>query len=157
MTGLLRRIRGIIKTGLTWAVGWGAGLGLLQIVVSIGAGYPLTLLGSIVGGAMSGFIAGASFATILSITERHRTLDQLSLKRVALWGSIGGAGLFLLVVPQMLSAGMPLGMLITAYLGPTLIAGLLGAGSAAGSVALARRGDESLIEGAHDVALLERE
>lgn len=155
MKHLLRRLRGIIKTGLTWAVGWGAGLGLLQIVVSLGAGYPLTLLGSIVGGAMSGFIAGASFATILSITERHRTLEELSLKRVALWGSLGGAGLFLLVVPRMLGAGMPLGMLMSAYFGPTLIAGLLGAGSAAGSVALARREGDPLIEGDDDPFLIE--
>ena len=38
----------------------------------------------------AGFIVGAAFAAILSMTERHRKLEDLSLRRIALWGAIGG-------------------------------------------------------------------
>jgi hypothetical protein len=55
----------------------------------------------------------------------------------------------------MIGIGLPMGMLIRAYMGPMAITGLLGAASAAGSVALAKRGDEMLLEGDPDLPMLE--
>jgi hypothetical protein len=98
-------------------------------------------------GVIYGFVAGSSFAVILSITERRHSLNQLSLKRVALWGGIGGAALVLLAAPRLIGAGLPLDVLVTAYLIPLGLTGLLGAGFAAGSVALARTADTDPIEG----------
>jgi hypothetical protein len=143
MHGFLRRIRGIIGTGLTWAAAWiglGAGLGAL-------AGYPLTHLVRIaLSNSVGGFIAGASFAVILSVAERRRTLRDLSLKRVALWGAIGG----FLVTSIPLAFGAPVAFL----LGPLVINGFIGAGLAAGSVAMARRSEERrLTPGAADPLL----
>lgn len=130
MKRLLRRIRGIIGTGLTWAAAWiglGAGIGAL-------AGYPLTYLVRIaLSNSVGGFIAGSAFAVILSIAERKRTLADLSLKRVALWGAAGG----LLVTSIPLAFGAPVAFL----LGPLVINGGIGAGLATGSVFLARRDD----------------
>ena len=130
MNGFLRRIRGIIGTGLTWAAAWigmGAALGAL-------AGYPLTYLFRIaLSHSVGGFIAGASFAVILSVAERRRTLRELSLKRVAFWGALGGLG----VTSIPLAFGAPL----TFVLGPLVINGVIGAGMAAGSVAMARRSE----------------
>lgn len=104
-----------------------------------------------------GFVSGGTFAGILSLAEGRRTLDELSLKRVALWGGVGGIALFLVFIPRLIGAGLPLGMAISALLGPMAITGLLGAGSAAGSVALARRGDEKMIDGEDGVPLLDRD
>jgi hypothetical protein len=144
MGAFLRKLRGIIGTGLTWAVGWAAG----WAAVGVGFGVPFgSLVGIAVNGALIGFIAGGSFATILSIAERHRTLDQLSLRRVALWGFLGGVALPLFFSPRLLGAGLPFRMVVTTFILPTGVSGLLGAGFAAGSVALARQEDRKLLEG----------
>jgi len=143
MNQLLRRIRGIIGTGLTWAAAWiglGAGLGAL-------AGFPLTYLVRIaLSNSVGGFIAGAAFATILSIAERKRTLGDLSLKRVALWGAAGG----LLVTSIPLAFGAPVAFLLA----PLLINGGIGATLATGSVVMARRADQRRLDpGAADSLL----
>jgi len=138
MKGFLRRLRGIIGMGLLWAVGsvafflglaalqgggWGGWVGILYLI-PMSAGF--------------GFIAGCAFAGILSMTERHRRLEDLSLRRVALWGAIGGClvtGAFNLV-----SSG-------TVFWESLLMMSLLTAGLSSGSVALAKRADRKLIEG----------
>jgi hypothetical protein len=91
----MRRIRGTIGMGLTWAIGW-AIAGLL-----IGAGSvllpalpwnaffevfdaPLPALG------LPGFFAGVFFSTVLGVAGRRRSFDQLSLPRFAAWGAVGG-------------------------------------------------------------------
>ena len=140
MERLLRRLRGIIGTGLTWAVGWAG----VTIALNLLGGVPLHFIGQIaLSGVVRGFIAGGAFAVILSIAERHHTLEDLSLRRVALWGGIGGSLLFVLALPFLLPLGIPLGSLLV----PLAINGLLGAGFASGSVALARRGETELIQG----------
>jgi hypothetical protein len=98
------------------------------------------------GNAVSGFLAGASFAGILSVAERNHSLEELSLKRVGLWGAIGASVLTLLP----LAYGVPIGYLLA----PILINGGVGAGMAAGSVALARRADRRDLQAAEQEALL---
>lgn len=83
-------------------------------------------------GAAAGFLAGAAFAVILSVAERKHTLEDLSLKRVALWGAVGG--LLLSFIP--LAFGVPVPYL----LGPLVINTGIGAGMASTSVIMARRG-----------------
>jgi hypothetical protein len=77
-------------------------------------------------------MAGASFAVILSVAERNHSLEDLSLRRVALWG--GAGGLVLSAIP--LAFGVPVPYL----LGPLVMNVGIGAGMATGSVVLARRG-----------------
>jgi hypothetical protein len=91
----MRRIRGAIGMGLTWAIGW-AIAGLL-----IGAGSvllpglpwnaffeafdaPLPAL------AVPGFFAGMFFSAVLGVAGRRRRFDELSLPRFATWGAAGG-------------------------------------------------------------------
>jgi hypothetical protein len=141
----LRRIRGVIATGITWSIGW--------CVAFLGIGlFTWPTLGDLPVVAASatffGFISGVSFALILSVAERRRTLDQLSLWRVALWGFIGTTALLLLLSlllmgPELSFRHIP----VLAY------DGLLGAGLASGSVALARQGDTKLIEGEEESVL----
>jgi hypothetical protein len=139
MKRIWRRIRGIVGTGLTWAVGWaGITLGIGLMVVGI----PFRFFGPIaLSGLFQGFFAGAGFAVILSIAERRRTLEDLSLKRVGLWGALGGILLRLPTLPLVLPLGIP----IPSILVPIAIDGLMGAVFASGSVALAKRADTELI------------
>lgn len=141
MRTFLRKLRGIVGTGLTWAAGWGVLFG--GIFASLGS--PLgAVLEAVVGGAFLGLFAGGSFAIILSIAERRRTLEELSLRRIALWGGIGGMSLLLafspLALARLIDAGLPLRAMVS-FLLPMGISGILGAGFAAGSVALAKRED----------------
>ena len=143
MKKIFRRLRGIIGTGLTWAVGWVGANALLGIATGVPLAFFLPL--SMTAFAQ-GFVAGGAFATILSIAERRHTLDELSLKRVALWGGIGGMIIVLPAIPYMLSFGLPLSRIFV----PVVIDGLIGAGFASGSVALARQGDAKLLKGGDD-------
>ncbi len=143
MKRFLQRLRGIIGTGLTWAVGWAALWGLVLLTFAglgrlSGWDFGLILRAEfLVGGA--GFIAGSAFGVVLSILERHKRLEDLSLWRIALWGGLGG-------------------LAFTAVLGPHLLVEVivltvLGVGSATGTVALAKRGSEQKMIEADDEPL----
>lgn len=140
MNRFLRRLRGIVGTGLTWAIGWaGVNLGIALL-----SGLPLSFLGTVaISSLFQGFAAGGVFAVILSIAERRHTLEDLSLKRTALWGGIGGVLLRLAALPLILPLGIP----APSILMPLVIDGLTGAGFASGSVALARRAETKGIAG----------
>ncbi len=130
MNKWLRRIRGAIGMGMTWAAAWfGAGL-ILLLVVGVGAAdvpFPLFF-------GLLGFLAGATFSAVLGIVEGRRRFDQLSLSRFAGWGTLGGLLLSGILV---LAAGLGGQFLV---LGPVFA--LAGAGSAAGTLALARRAEK---------------
>ncbi len=119
-----RRTKGVLGTALTWAVGW-AGIGaLLSFVVpgwDLWAALPI---------GFAGLYTGAAFALMLSITERKRTLAELSLPKVAVLGS----AMAVLVLWWLMGSGTPLGV----WLSYLAVAGLLGGASAAGNVAIAK-------------------
>jgi len=133
----LRRIRGAVGMGLTWAVAWfGAGVALLLVVGVGAADVPFPL-----GFGLLGFLAGVTFSGVLGIVEGRRRFDQMSLPRFAVWGGVGGlllSGIFVL------ATGLGGEVLV---LGPVFA--LSGAGCAAGSLALARR---ELLNASGDVA-----
>jgi hypothetical protein len=144
MKQFFRRLRGVIKTGLTWAVGW-AGLWGVFLLVMAGLGrlegwdFWYTVKAEL-GMAGVGFIAGSAFGVMLSILERHKKLEDLSHWRIAMWGGLGGLALAAIFGFQ--------------HLPQTVVLTLVGVGSASGSVALARRGgDRKLIEGEDDPVL----
>jgi hypothetical protein len=150
MKGFLRRLRGILGTGLTWAVGWP----IVNLAFGLLVGLPPRFLGPIaISSLFSGFLAGGTFAVILSIVERRHTLEDLSLKRTAVWGGIGGTLLRAAVLPFVLPLGLPVSSLLL----PFVVDGLTGAGFASGSVALAKRADRKLIEGDEPLPALEGE
>jgi hypothetical protein len=146
MKGLLRRLRGVIGTAVTWALGWGAVYAVIQVGLKLIFGHTMSILLLAFMGSILGLISGGSFAIILSIAERHRTFDQLSLKRVALWGAVGGAALVLVAVPQLMGGGIPAGRVVADLILPLSVTTLLGAGSAPATVAIARRGGTTLLE-----------
>ena len=97
---LLRRIRGIVGTALTWATGWGI-LGAVVSALAILASGPwdgAPVAGMIFLGALFlatyGFIAGLVFSLVVLAAERRRTLHQLTLPRVPR-GAVSGASSWL--------------------------------------------------------------
>ena len=143
----LKRIRGAVGMGLTWAVAWSP-VGLIFAAV-LGS---LEVLAYVVFGGMfavAGLIGGGAFSVVLGIAERRRTFDQMSLPRFAGWGALGG---LLLSVLLLNSGGGAGGSALVGVVMVSLFT-LMGAGSAAGSLALARRADDrELLEDGADVA-----
>jgi hypothetical protein len=141
MKQFLRRLRGVIGTGLTWAVGWMGVIGLVFFPVLALFGRPifsdfgLYLYNVLIVGVL-GFIAGSSFGLVLTALERHKKLENLSFFRIALWGGIGGLALAAITG--------------NFYLAPIIVFSILAIGSATGTVALAKRADTKLIEGADE-------
>jgi hypothetical protein len=156
----LRRIRGAVVMGLTWAVAWGL-TGLLIGVSSILLPFlpwelffeffdaPLPAL------AVPGFVGGVVFSTVLGIAGRRRSFDELSLPRFAAWGALGGL-LVGLIPAAMVAVGLAsmtgkvgLGVMTAVIIGPL---SLLSAVSASGSLMLARMADRELLDAGADVA-----
>ncbi len=141
----LKRIRGAVGMGLTWAAGWSGVFVILALVRVFGTLGLLDYVGLAVLFGMVGFVGGAAFSVVLGITEGRRRFDELSLRRFAFWGAVGG-----------LLGSMAFAWVAGATLADAVIAGvvmtLTGAGSASGSLALARRADRGRLEAGEDVA-----
>ncbi len=136
----LKRIRGAFGMGLAWAAVW-AVVGVIVMVVTTVLGlYPASeIIEGAAAGVLTGFVAGATFSAALGISEGRRRFDEMSLPRFALWGALGA----------LLLSGWVQGADIIVY----GVLPLLGAGCAAGSLALARRADDrELLEHGADVA-----
>jgi hypothetical protein len=107
MSNWLRRIRGAIGIGLTWAVGWAVAGLLIGVASIVFPGLPWNAFFEVFDAplpalAVPGFIAGVLFSTVLGIAGRRRGFRELSLPRFAAWGAVGG--LLLTVLPFALVA-----------------------------------------------------
>lgn len=155
MKNWLRRVRGALGMGLTWAVaGFFAGMGI-ELLHNIWPN-PLGSAVDIWPAALAypGFFGGVAFSAVLGIAGRRRRFDELSLPRVAAWGAVGGL-MVSLIPAAMVGIGLatpnaPLWQITAALVGP-FTAG--GAAAAAGSLALARMAeDRELLDDGRDVA-----
>ena len=142
----LRRIRAAVTMGLIWAVPWAVVALLIGMIVdpdgSMDEMWPVI-------GAYPGFLGGVLFSIVLSIAERHRPLSELSVRRFAAWGA--AAGLAIGVLPFLL--GTPAAEINVARLATVVIGSftVMSAGSAAGSLVLARRAEaRQLLEAGAD-------
>lgn len=125
-----RRIRGAIGMGVTWGLAWfGAGIALLLVVGPGAADVPFPI-----GFGVLGFLAGVTFSGVLRIAEGRRRFGQMSLRRFAGWGAVGGLLLSGIVAVVATLAGDATPEMLV--MGPVFA--LSGAASAAGSLALAR-------------------
>ena len=145
MMRLLKLLRGAIGMGLTWAVAWfGAGI-LLRPIIGPGTDdVPLPIVFGILG-----FLSGVTFSGVLRLIEGRRQFDQMSLGRFAGWGAVVGLLLSGLLAVTAGPGGQSL-LLFPVF-------ALAGAGSAAGTLALARKAEaprlldtEALIDSTDD-------
>ncbi len=155
----LRRIRGAVGMGLTWAVGWALFGVLIGVTSILLPGLPWDLFFEVFDAplmalAIPGFVGGVVFSMVFGIAGRRRRFDELSLPRFAAWGAVGGLLLGLvpaaMVAVGLASANVDLWLLTAVIIGPLA---LLSAVSATGSLALARMAeDRELLEASKDVA-----
>ena len=150
MNKWLRRIRGAVGMGLTWAVGWALGGLLIGVTSILLPGLPWDSFFQVFDAplpalAIPGFVGGALFSLVLGIAGRRRSFHELSLPRFAAWGAVGG--LLLTLFPFALAAvglASTEGGRFDAWHVFAVISGpfiLLSALSAAGSLMLARMGE----------------
>ena len=153
MNKWLRRIRGAAGMGLTWAVAWaGAGaLVTLGFLLRTGsrpdAPFPIMF-------AAAGFVAGLIFSGVLGLVDGRRRFEETSLSRFAAWGAAGGFALATAFVVGVSLSGDPGFLWNLVLVGPLFAAAA--AGSAAGSLALARRTqDPQLLATTEDQTMME--
>jgi hypothetical protein len=127
MRNWLRRIRGAIGMGFTWAAAWFAAGSVPRWVFGFNADVPFPLVFGVLG-----FIAGVIFSGLLVLTEGRRRFDQMSLPRFAGWGALAG-----LLLSALFVRAASLGGGDALVIAPTFA--LACAASASGSLALARR------------------
>lgn len=144
---MFRRLRAAVILALAWGVAWAA------------IGTPLNLLAAMIlgGGSLRGYLAavplvalcygafgafcGACFASVTMFAERERALQELSIRRLAVWGGLGGALLPLLSLGVVvLSGGNVFGTQVNVLplLGVIATSGALGAAFASGQLRIAR-------------------
>lgn len=137
MSMWLKRLRGAILMGLTWAVTWmPVGLLLGFLVDPDGTmDEPWILVGT-----LPGFLAGVIFSVVLGIAAARSRLEELSVKKVGGWGAL--AGLVIGSLPILLGDRgpdaprfLPIDLVIVGSIT------LLSAVSAAGSLVLARKSE----------------
>jgi hypothetical protein len=161
MTNWLKRIRGAVGLGLTWAVSWSAIGALVAVLPGTVRGFPLApewIVGFAVQFAVLGFVGGAAFSVVLGVIEGRRRFDQMSRPRFAVWGAFGGLIMWAArgtigwsVMDFLESVGVQGLNWAYALSGGVIV--LLGAGCAAGSLALARSvDDQELLEAGEGVA-----
>lgn len=159
----LRRIRGAVGMGLTWAIGWavaGVLIGVASILLPFLAWHlffdvfdaPLPAF------AIPGFFGGVCFSIVLGIAGRRRRFRELSLPRFAAWGAVGG--LLLTLFPFALVAvglGSTEGSRFSAWQVISVISGpfiLLSAVSAAVTLMVARKAEQrESLEASADVTV----
>ena len=120
MTSWMRKLRGMLGTGVTWGVGWAIVIFIIGSIIgvvdpdSIDPGEEPWRIAGLVGAA--GFLSGVAFAGLFSWIENRKSLRDLSVPRAAIWGAIGGAALPLLTTmnDSVLFNTMPLGAIFAA-------------------------------------------
>ena len=135
----LRRIRGAVGMGLTWAAAWGVAGSIVMLGFLLGTGSRPDAPFPLMFGAF-GFVAGVIFSGVLGLVEGRRRFDQMSLPRFAAWGAAGGFLLSSTFVLAVSLTGDPAFLWNLVVVGPAFA--VAGAGSAAGSLALARRAQD---------------
>ena len=147
----LRRLRGAVGMGLTWAVRWAITGVLVGVASLLLPNLPWDAFFAVFDAplpalAIPGFVGGAIFSMVLGVVGRRRRFHELSLPRFAAWGALGGV-LLSLVPAAMVTVGLATvsgssrldQWQLTAMIMAPLV--FLSAASAAGSLMLARRAE----------------
>ncbi len=136
----LRRIRGAVGMGVTWAAGWALVVVLMGVTTILLPGTGLEVIFEAADDELlmvmmfPAFAGGVVFSTVLGIAGRRRRFDELSLPQFAAWGAIGGL-LLGLIPAAAVAAGEGSLAVAAVIIGPVT---LLSAVSASGSLMLAR-------------------
>lgn len=144
-----RRIRGLLGTALTWGVVGAmiAGVGFLVYfrpwpLSATQWSHTITRFLAFVGiGALWGTVSGVAFGLAIWRGEGRRHFQQLSARRITLWGAIAGAAFPVLLYTPIVIARGSLGV-IPFYSMLAGVSALAGAVCARAVLALAKRAPE---------------
>lgn len=138
---MLRRLRSAIVVGLLWGVVWliiGIVVGaFMRLLAPPPVGVNGLLLGIWTG---LGMASGMTFAGLLARLERNRTVETLAFRRLVFWGVLAGAGIPIALSMIVLAVAAPDLHLARSDYGVFAVLGAIGAATAAGTIAIARRG-----------------
>lgn len=137
----IRVIRGMIGTGLTFAAGVGivgSTIGLVARIVGEISSRELVQVVSKT--TVVAFIVGVAFSGVLATVAHGRTFERLSLRFVTGLGAAAGFLYFFIIAA---ASGARVWTAATAILNFTVLV-LLGAGSAAGTLLVAKRAKRAL-------------
>jgi hypothetical protein len=123
----MRRIRGVIGIGVTWAAAWALVGSVPRWLFGFNTDAPFPIIFGVLG-----FIAGVIFSGLLMLAEGRRGFDEMKISRFAAWGGVGGV-LLSAIFTRIASLGFGEVLVIV----PTFAVAC--AISASGSLALARR------------------
>jgi hypothetical protein len=123
----LRRARGVVGIGITWAAAWALVGSVPRWLFGFNTDAPLPLIFGVLG-----FFAGVVFSGLLMLTEGRRGFEQLTLPRFAAWGAVGGV-----LLSAIFTRAASLGVGDVVAIVP--IFAVVCAACASGSLALARR------------------
>ena len=136
---------------MTWGTMWagiGAMIGFVIGLVSPDAWmFANPIAEWALGMGIYGLVSGIGFGALLSIGEGRKTILDLTLGRVAVWGVLGSA-----LVPLLFLSMFEGGTSVADILGAMLTTACLGGTFAPGSVAIARRAQ---LQQGEEVRLLE--
>lgn len=123
----MRRIRGAIGMGFTWAAAWSVAGSIPRWLFGFNTDVPFPLVFGVLG-----FIAGVIFSGLIMLTEGRRGFEQMTLSRFAAWGAVGGV-----LLSAIFTRAASLGWGDALAIAPTFA--VASAICASGSLALARR------------------
>jgi hypothetical protein len=131
----------MLGTGVTCAASVGMGTALLGLLGRVaGAVTTREVLQAVGKLSVVTFVVAVLFAGVVALAGRRRRVDQLSLRSIAAFGAAGG-GLYFLVIAAANGARV---WSFSAALGNLMVLVLIGAGSAVGTLLVARRVRPSL-------------
>ena len=125
----LRRIGGAIGMGFTWAVAWATAGMAPRWLFGFNTDVPFPLVFGVLG-----FVGGVTFSGLLTLFERRRTFDQMTVWRFAGWGALSG-----LLLSAFFTRVASLGSADVFVIAPTFAVAC--AVCASGSLALAKRAE----------------
>ena len=159
----MRTIRAAFVTALTWGVAW-AIVGLFFGLAAVSRGWPestdlLRTMSIIITGptlvlGIAGMLSGATFAAVMSRGERGKTLEGVSMWRAGGWGAVGGlvfSVVSMVLILNRFGFGEAAAGAAVRWIGTATTLGVL---SAAGSLAIARKGTPGLLEEAAEMQRL---
>ena len=136
----LKRIGGAIGMGVSWAVAWSLVGTVPRWLFGFNTDAPFPIIFGVLG-----FIAGFTFSVILTLFERRREFDQLTIPRFATWGALSGV-LLAAIFTRIASLGAGDVLVIA----PTFA--IACAACASGSLALAKRAERRELRDGRDGA-----
>ena len=141
---LSRQFRALFRFAGWWGLPWcgaGAALAVVRWLTSplAGPSFGVWVVSHVLGYGALGLISGFIVGLLLARQEEGRRVEDLSTRRVALWGAIGGAGPAVVFAGLGVIAGAP-AVVYLPLLGLGLVSAAVSGALATAAVAAARRG-----------------